>query len=108
NELALKYPVNFDVLRYAMGIIVHSPFSRRLAADWYGGNIAADWVCIPHLRAPKTRTPRDAARARLGLAENDFLVCSFGMLGVAKQNLRLLEAWLASRLAADPRCRLVF
>ena len=52
--------------------------------------------------------PRQAARAKLGLADTDIVVCSFGLLGATKCNHRTLAAWLASPLAADPRCRLVF
>lgn len=108
DKLALKYPVNFDVIRHATGIIVHSEFSRKLAASWYGDSIAEDWVCIPHLRVAKTRADRSGARERLGVGADEFVVCCFGMLGIAKQNQRLLDAWLKSELGADTRCRLVF
>jgi hypothetical protein len=35
-------------------------------------------------------------------------VCSFGIVSAPKCNDRIIEAWLASALASDPRCRLVF
>nr|WP_274378616.1 glycosyltransferase [Desulforamulus profundi] len=44
----------------------------------------------------------------MGLAEGDFVVCSFGMLGPTKLNHRLLAAWLATPMAKDKTCRLVF
>ena len=47
-------------------------------------------------------------RQALGVGESDFVVCSFGLLGAKKLNHRLLAAWLASPLARDPQCRLVF
>jgi glycosyltransferase involved in cell wall biosynthesis len=50
---------------------------------------------------------REAARRELGLAPDDFLVCSFGHIGATKLNDRLLEAWLTSSLARDARCKLV-
>lgn len=107
-----KYPVNKGVLDNAAGVIVHSDFSRRLAADWYGARFAADWRVVPLLRGkpdgwagPGTRAQ---ARARLELREQDYLVCAFGMLGPTKLNEELLEAFLASKLAADPHCLLVF
>ena len=49
-----------------------------------------------------------AARMRLGIAENSFLVCSFGILGPIKKNNELLKAWLRSSLARDNCCQLVF
>ena len=58
--------------------------------------------CCP---ARSTRRRRGSA---LGIGADDFLVCSFGLLGVTKCNERIVEAWLASALAADQGCHLVF
>lgn len=110
EDVVFKYPCNFDVLRHAQGVIVHSPHSMLLAEEWIGNAAAGDWALIPLLRAlPATDADRRTkARAELGLSESDILVCSFGMLNATKLNHRLLQAWLASSLASDPRCRLVF
>src|SRR5471030_50280 len=106
------YPCNKAVLDHAVGIIVHSDFSRQLAEQWYGPGSADAWRVLPHLRGqPDSRTPaqrRSEARAALGLADDSFLVTSFGVLGTTKLNQRLLSAFLASPLVRDPRCRLVF
>lgn len=106
------FPVNKGVLDNANGVIVHSDFSRQLATEWYGAGAADDWRTIPLLRGrphdhglPEARS---AARQRLGLAEDDFVVATFGMLGATKLNGELLDAFLASPLAADPRCQLAF
>lgn len=107
TEMILKFPANFEVLRDALGVIVHSPFSIQLAQEWYGPCAARDWKTIPHLRVPLP-IRRDDARRELGFADDDFVVCSFGLLALTKMNDRLLRAWKASSLAADPRCRLVF
>jgi len=107
-----KYPLNKGVLDSALGVIVHSDFSKELAARWYGPDAAAGWRTVPLLRGrpPESCTPeaRAAARARLGLEEGDYAVCTFGMLGRTKLNTELLEAYLASALAQDPACLLVF
>lgn len=110
DAASFKYPCNFDVLRHAQGVIVHSPHSVQLAKKWIGNAFAADWALIPLLRALPTAGDdrRAEARAALGLKEGDILVCSFGMLNPTKLNHRLLHAWLASSLAGDPRCKLVF
>ena len=107
-DLIAQYPCNLQVLQQAHGIIVHSDYSLKLAAQWYGADMAADWAVIPHLRVPVVDVPRAAARADLGLADDAFLVCSFGLLGETKLNHRLIEAWMTSALMKDPRCRLVF
>uniref|UniRef100_A0A832A530 Glycosyltransferase n=1 Tax=Desulfacinum infernum TaxID=35837 RepID=A0A832A530_9BACT len=103
-----KYPCNLPVLQQSLGVIVHSEFSRHLARTWYGDQTAVDWVVIPHVRAPAEARPREASRHMLGISPEDFLVCSFGLLDPLKQNHRILEAWLHSKLSANPRCRLVF
>ena len=107
-----KYPVNKGVLDAAAGVIVHSDFSKTLATAWYGPQTAAGWRTIPLLRGRPEGSigpgARANARTRLGLANDDYVVCTFGMLGRTKLNDELLDAFLASPLALDPHCRLVF
>lgn len=107
-DMIAQYPCNLQVLQQAHGIIAHSDYSLKLAAQWYGAGMAADWAVVPHLRVPVVDVPRAAARADLGLTDDTFLVCSFGLLGETKLNHRLIEAWMTSALMKDPRCRLVF
>ncbi|SMF94943.1 Glycosyltransferase involved in cell wall bisynthesis [Methylomagnum ishizawai] len=108
DEVKRVFPANLDILRQAQGVIVHSEYSRRLAQEWYGPEFPRDWAVIPHLRIGTDNPDRASIRVGLGLAESDFLVCSFGLLGETKQNHRLLAAWLASDLARSGRCKLVF
>ncbi|WP_233224469.1 glycosyltransferase [Thiomonas sp. X19] len=107
-----RYPCNLSILQHAQGIIVHSQASRELARQWYGSDFAKDWTVIPLLRAPALANDapdaRRKARQELGVPDEAFLVCSFGMLGPSKANHRLLDAWLASPLAQNPHCQLVF
>lgn len=107
-DVVLTYPCNLEVLQAALGIIVHSEYSRQLAREWYGDGAAADWKQIPLLRQPCRGIDRQRARRALGLADSDFVVCSFGMVGPTKLNDRVLKAFIDSPLAADERCRLVF
>jgi len=107
-NVAMRYPANLPVLQNALGVIVHSDYSRRLTRQWYGSTADADWVIIPHLRSLALATNRKASRSALGLEEGELLVCSFGLLGPHKLNHRLLDAWLSSPLAADAKAYLVF
>ncbi|MBV7537492.1 glycosyltransferase [Duganella sp. sic0402] len=102
------YPCNRPVLEAASGIITHSRYSQQLAERWYGAGAAADWRYIPLLRALPGQLDRAAARARLGLTDKDFLVCSFGLIAITKCNEKILEAWINSTLSKDANCRLVF
>ncbi len=107
EEIIRNYPCNATVLRDAVGVIVHSDYSRQLALQYYGNHAADNWQVIPHLRVPAGKRDKADARKILGVGENDFLVCSFGLLGLYKLNHRLIDAWIASRLAADPACTLI-
>ena len=102
------YPCNLPVLQQALGVIVHSEYSRALAGAWYGEVAAKDWQVIPLLRIPVADTSRQAARQALRLRPEDFLVCSFGILGSTKLNQRLFDAFAQSPLAQDDTVHLVF
>jgi len=108
NPSIWAYPLNKGVLDHASGVIVHSPFSVQLAQDWYGPDAGRDWRVVPLLRGRGAGHERAEARARLGFGPDDFVVASFGMLGPTKMNEELLDAFLASPLAADRHCRLAF
>lgn len=107
-DVVWAYPCNTAVLRGALGVLVHSEYSRRLAAFWHGNGAGEDWHVVPLLRVAEPAPDRAQARKALDLGDDDFVVCSFGMLGPSKLNDRLLSAWLDSTLAADPRSILVF
>lgn len=109
-KVLFAYPANFDVLAQAQGVIVHSQHSIDLARRWFVEPVSADWTLIPHLRALKHEDAHARLRIReeLGLAADDFIVCSFGIVGSTKLSLRLIETWLASPLSRSPKCHLVF
>jgi glycosyltransferase involved in cell wall biosynthesis len=102
------YPCNRPVLDRATGVIVHSNHAAALAAHWYGLRLAARLRVLPLLRTPPDNEDRGAARRALGIGEDAFLVCSFGIVSAPKCNDRIVEAWLNSALADDLRCSLVF
>ncbi|UTY58020.1 glycosyltransferase [Massilia sp. erpn] len=102
------YPCNRAVLDHASGVIVHSRHAMDLAEHWYGVGSAADWRLIPLLRVQPGQLDKAAARRQLGIADDVFLVCSFGMLALTKCNERIADAWLDSALGSDRQARLVF
>lgn len=107
------YPVNLVELQQALGVLVHSDYSKQLAQQWYGSESAANWQVIPLVREKFADSQISAeakikAKQILGFASDDFLICSFGLLDETKQNKLLLESWLASPLAEEKSCYLVF
>lgn len=103
-----KYPCNKPVLDNALGVIVHSTYPRALAERWYGPGSARDWHIIPLLRTLAEAPERHTARSAIGVPDDAFLICSYGMLGPTKLNAVLLDAWLSSPMSSDPRCFLIF
>lgn len=108
EEILLRYPCNAPVVENADGVIVHSQHSRELAKAFYGDAAARDWAVVPLLKPLPETSEQGRSRAEIGIQPDDFVVCSFGILGDGKLNHRLLEAWQASSLAGDGRCRLIF
>jgi len=108
GDVAFKYPCNLSVLQQAIGVITHSNFARHLAEQWYGKSWPQNWGILPMLRVPAVANNKIAARQALGLSDETFIVCSFGMLGAIKQNHRLLDAWLASELTQEKNTLLIF
>lgn len=107
EDVAWKYPCSLSVIQNSRGVIVHSSAAKSLAQKWYDIQ-TDDWEIIPLIRNSGARSDKQSARRNLGFAKDDFLVCSFGMLGPSKLNHRLLDTWLDSDLASDPRCYLIF
>lgn len=107
----MSYPCNKAVLDRATGVIVHSAHAVALADRWYGAGFADAWRVLPLVclrPGPAEQGTREQVRAELGYGADDFVVCSFGILSAPKCNDRLVEAWIESTLAQDPRCHLVF
>lgn len=102
------YPCNRAVLERAAGVIVHSRHALALAQHWYGTEAARDWHVVPLLRQLPGTSDRAAERAALGLAADDFLLCSFGMLTPNKCIDAIVQAWTDSAAGQDPHSFLVF
>ena len=105
--VADRYPCNWPVVSRAAGIIVHSTAALDMARHWYNSP-EHEWRRINQLHALPRLDQRESARAAIGVAPDEILICSFGFLDSTKLSHRLLAAWLGSGLVANPKCRLVF
>lgn len=102
-----EYPVNWDLIKSANGLILHSEYSKLLLDKWYFSNGRVRSYVIPHLRKHDVNNEK-SYRNNVGLNNHDFVICSFGFLGESKQNHRLIEAFSKSKLATNERCKLIF
>lgn len=105
-----KWPANVRALRSAHGVIVHSRHSLDLARSFYDAASVTDWAVVPLVRtlAPASQDKRALARAELGLADNDILICSFGYVAHAKLPHRVIDGLSRSTHAGSAKVRLVF
>lgn len=108
EKLVWQYPCNLNVVQQALGIVVHTDDSHRLARQFYGEEAATEWSVIPYPIQPNINPDKVLARKQLGIAENDFLVCSFGPLSANQMSQRVLEAWIDAPLAQNSQCYLIF
>jgi glycosyltransferase involved in cell wall biosynthesis len=108
DETIRKYPCCYSTLSNALGIISHSEFPKRLGEHFFGSEILSTWKIAPLARSFPHLSSRKEARAKLGLADNDLLICSFGIIASTKLNHRLLDAWDRLRASGLQRIRLVF
>lgn len=107
-DVVFEYPCNLSVLQNSLGIIAHSDYAKKLALSFYGEQYLKYWSTIPLLKKPVTDLNKIAARQKLGFDSDSLVISSFGLLGRAKLNDKLLSAWLSSPLANKSDCYLVF
>ncbi len=107
-KVVMDWPANGPVLQSAVGVIVHSEFSKNLAKRFYNESLSKNWSVVPHARALPNLLNRQEIRSTLGFKDDDFVVCSFGIMGLNKQNDRLLRAWNNSTLSRNENCYLIF
>lgn len=102
-----QFPCNRRVIESAVGLILHSQYSARLAADWYGQDILQNVELVNSLKAVAVNVDKAASKEALGLPVDEQVICSFGFIHSSKHSLRLAEAFLATSLHSQGKARLV-
>lgn len=103
-----EYPCSLDVIKRALGLIVHSNSSVELCKKWFGAMFEGGVCSIPLLRVPAQGVAENVFREEIGFKKNDFVVCSYGMISPTKMAKELIQAWLNSELSEKENCYLVF
>jgi glycosyltransferase involved in cell wall biosynthesis len=88
------------VFDHALGVISHSPFNVRIAHEELGHLVRQPYRVIPQLMAqvPLASDKEKAVlRARLGIAQDAFVIGTFGHIAWNKMGDTLLEAFVAAR-----------
>lgn len=107
ESVAEKYPCNWNILRHADGVVVHSKYAKELFLKWYGAEAAKSVEVVPLALRPATAVDRAASRSALGLA-GEVVVASFGIIAPIKSGAELIRAWAESSSSKEPNAKLVF
>jgi glycosyltransferase involved in cell wall biosynthesis len=102
DAVAGSLTMSAEVLAGSLATIVHSEAAREMLRRSHGAGPLRNVHVVPHLRRPLALPPRAAARARLGLAEDQLVVASFGACVPKKLPLRLIEAFAEARMPQHP------
>lgn len=103
-----RYAANAPVLHGALSVLTHSRYAQQLAVQDYGALFTEKIQRIPFPCRIPAAACRVKARARLKIAPEIFVVCSFGFLTPTKLNLELIQAWQLVGLDNDTEAQLVF
>lgn len=106
SDTSVEFPCSGQPISSSLGVIFHSQYAASLAAQWYGLK-PAFYAIAPLARSSELMPDRGKSRARLAIKEEDFVVCSFGIVDPRKLHHHLVDAWLESDLAKDPQCQLL-
>lgn len=107
----IALPCSRAIFEQANAVLVHSDFARSLASKWYGAAACEKTVQIPFPKEIAERAPSEesaAARRRLGFAETDFIVSTFGFGTPSKDHESLIEGWSLSEPGSRSDACLVF
>ncbi|RAI60321.1 glycosyltransferase family protein [Roseicella frigidaeris] len=81
----LLFDLAGEVLARSRAVVVHSRFARNRLRLAHGPAATAHVAVIPHVLPPSRMPARGAARARLGLDDDTFLVLTAGFATAAKR-----------------------
>ncbi|WP_431269495.1 glycosyltransferase family 4 protein [Dankookia sp. P2] len=100
----LLFDLAGEVLARSRAVVVHSAYARNRLRLSHGPAATAHVAVIPHFLPPGAMPDRAAARARLGLPQDGFLVLTAGFATAAKRFDWLIEALaIAIGQGAAPR-----
>jgi glycosyltransferase involved in cell wall biosynthesis len=108
EDVMSRYPCNYSVISQALGIISHCEYAKTLASRYFGADIPNNWRVIPLARRATRLASRSTARARLGVSEDNIVICCFGHVGPTKLNARLLKVWHSLQKIGERQSTLVF
>lgn len=108
TDVVYRYPCNYSVISQAVGVISHCEHAVKLGRRFYSDSLPDNWSVVPLARAAPRLASKTEARKRLGLGDDDFVICCFGIIGPTKLNDRLFEVWKKLKLSGAKNVSLYF
>jgi glycosyltransferase involved in cell wall biosynthesis len=106
GEIVRRFACSDDIVDEANGVIVHSAYAASLMPA-HRTSIGSSLVVAALCREVEKNTDRLAARRRLNIPAEAFVVSSFGFINHIKMLRELVLAWISSTLSNRPHQRLM-
>lgn len=102
------YPACAAVFTGSYGVVVHNRYASEILSQSFTSEMLSTLAEVPLARKLKTLAERASARKVLGIPEEVTLYSTFGMINPNKCLSELMDAWVESGLAKDPKVKLCF
>jgi len=103
-----RYSCTQRILERSLGIITHSQYAKAQVQEQAYTDPDICTVTVPMCRKGRCLPSRKEARKLLGLDEETYLICSFGMIGEDKLSIPIAEAWVEASSQINRSSKLVF
>ncbi len=91
-----NWPLNWQVLKHAQEIVVHSAYQNELLHQYFGNGWTPKLNLIKQVRLPidhKNDQRNNVSREKLGIGQDEFLFCSFGFINSIKLSHLIIQAF---------------
>jgi glycosyltransferase involved in cell wall biosynthesis len=110
NKAIWNWPVNWDVMKYAQEIIVHSNYQNILMAKFYNHGWFPRLSVTNQLHKTENIISHDEkslSKQSINISNDNFTFCSFGFINPTKLNLLAIEAF-SRYLSNDENATFIF
>ena len=110
EETIKKWPTNYDVLKSAKEVVVHSSDSAKLVGQYYSGGWRPNLNVIKQIKLLNNTNSsnKQQIKDQLGFSPASFLFCSYGLVTPQKAILEIIHAFSKSLPDLGPDCQLIF
>lgn len=107
-EAVQLFPCSLMQIRQSLGVIVHSDHAKSIINNFYGHAVSNKAQVISTTRNLPPLPSREAARQRLNLSPDAFVVATFGGVANSKMPDVILDAYARTKFASVPSSLLAY